>query len=141
MNKIENNPLELRRKFHEAFNLPFNHNPVNLNYERVALHKDMMQEELDEYKHAAVNKDLVLTADALIDMQEVLFGMFAEHGMLHKWNDLYCEVHRSNMSKLDSQGKPIINGKDGHYTPTKPLGKVIKSTNFVEPDFERILKQ
>lgn len=132
-------PIELRKRFHKAFNLPLHDKPTNITYSRSVLHRCMLKEELDEYEQASIDKNLVEVADALIDMQEVLFGMFAEHGMLDKWYELYLEVHKSNMSKLDNNGEPILNGEKGHFNQNKPLGKVLKSTNFIEPDFERIL--
>lgn len=67
------------------------------------------------------------------------------------------EIMKSNMSKLDSKGRSIINGvsifdgsnktiydiehKEGEVilTDDKPVGKVIKSVNFVEPNLEEIL--
>jgi len=62
----------------------------------------------------------------------------------------YMEVMRSNMSKLDDLGRPIINGVtifDGNnrtnnqisklgeiiYDESRPKGKVLKSINFSEP--------
>lgn len=55
--------------------------------------------------------------------------------------ELYNEVHKSNMSKLDENGKPIINGQNGVHDKTRPIGKVLKSPNFIEPDLESILKK
>lgn len=53
--------------------------------------------------------------------------------------ELYDEVHASNMSKLDDNGKPIIN--DGILDPRKPKGKILKSKNFFDPRLEAILKK
>lgn len=53
--------------------------------------------------------------------------------------ELFDEVHASNMSKLDDNGKPIIN--DGILDPNKPKGKILKSKNFFEPRLEAILKK
>lgn len=55
--------------------------------------------------------------------------------------ELFNEVHESNMSKLDKQGKPIINGENGVFDKTRPMGKVLKSELFREPDLEKILKK
>jgi hypothetical protein len=43
------------------------------------------------------------------------------------------------MSKLDDNGKPLINGENGVFDETRPIGKVIKSKNFSEPNFSDIL--
>lgn len=133
--------INKRLKFNKAFNLPVANKPTSINLERAKLQFEMMKEELEEYQ-LAQSRDkvsLIEVADSLIDMQEILLGMFAEHGMLYKIKELYNEVHRSNMSKLDDNGKPIINGENGVLDETRPLGKVIKSKNFSEPNFAEIL--
>ena len=136
-----NSIIEKRLKFNKAFNLPISEKPISISLERSDLQFKMMQEELNEYKTAQKReaKSVTEIADALIDMQEILLGMFAEHGMIHKVEELYNEVHKSNMSKLDTNGKPLINGENGVLDETRPIGKVIKSKNFVEPNFARIL--
>lgn len=53
--------------------------------------------------------------------------------------ELFNEVHASNLSKLDENGKPIIN--DGVIDPRKPVGKVLKGKNYFEPKLEEILKR
>lgn len=130
------NIIDKRLKFNKAFNLPLAEKPTLISPERTQLQFDMMQEELNEYYEA---KTLTDVADALIDEFEILLGKFAEHGMIHKIEELYNEVHVSNMSKLDENGKPLINGKDGVFDTTRPIGKVVKSKNFVEPNFTKIL--
>lgn len=50
-------------------------------------------------------------------------------------------VHASNMSKLDENGKPVINGENGVFDERKPLGKVLKSNLFVSPDFSELLNR
>lgn len=137
----EVDPITLRKRFNKAFNLPIHHKPTTISWERSYLQYNMMLEELNEYQDAQIkfDKDLIDVTDALVDMQEILFGMFAEHGLLDKWHELYIEVHNSNMSKLDDNGKPLINGVNCEIDPTRPIGKVLKSKNFVEPNFKRIL--
>ena len=135
------NIIEKRLRFQKAFNLPVAKKPTLINHDRYKLQYDMMNEDLEEYKLACVDSDIIEVADALMDMQEVLLGMFAEHGMLHLHNQLYNEVHVSNMSKLDDNGKPIINGENGVFDKTRPIGKVLKSDNFVEPNISKILNQ
>lgn len=133
--------IEKRKNFNKAFNLPISDKPTLIGVDRVLLQFNMMKEELEEYYDAGMGFDRVLTADALIDMQEILLGMFAEHGMLDLIPELYNEVHDSNMSKLDDNGKPLINGENGVYDTTRPMGKVIKSKNFKEPNFAKILNK
>jgi len=124
-----NEMLMLRVKFNNAFNLPICYEPSLIKTQRFELHEELMQEELDEYSEACRNKDLVEIADALTDMQEILLGMFAEHGMLHLHQELYKEVHLSNMSKLDSNGKPVY----------REDGKVMKGSNYKKPNISNVL--
>ena len=51
---------------------------------------------------------------------------------------LFQAVHESNMSKLDENGKPIIN--DGILDPSKPIGKILKGKNYFEPRLKEILE-
>ena len=51
---------------------------------------------------------------------------------------LFEEVNASNMSKLDENGKPIIN--DGILDPSKPIGKILKGKNYFEPRLKEILE-
>jgi hypothetical protein len=61
------------------------------------------------------------------------------HGLQDKLIDGFQEVFRSNMSKLDSNGKPIINGKNGILDGSRPLGKVLKSKGYSEPNIKQFL--
>ena len=134
MNEI----IKKRKKFNKAFSLPINDKPTSITHTRATLQYKMMLEELNEYRDA---KTIVDVADALIDEFEILLGKFAENGMLDLVPLLYYEVHKSNMSKLDDNGNPLINGENGVYDETRPIGKVIKSKNFIEPDFAKILNK
>lgn len=55
-------------------------------------------------------------------------------------DELFLEVHKSNLSKLDINGNPLINGENGVLDKSKPLGKVLKSEFFKEPNLYEILK-
>jgi predicted HAD superfamily Cof-like phosphohydrolase len=68
-------------------------------------------------------------ADALTDLAYVVFGTYVAHGLQDVAEALFDEVHRSNMSKLDENGRPIY----------RPDGKVLKSNRFREPDLAAIL--
>lgn len=52
--------------------------------------------------------------------------------------ELFNEVHRSNMSKLDKNGKPVIN--DGIINPNLPVGKILKSEGYSKPDLKSIIE-
>ena len=67
----------------------------------------LIQEELNEYRHAAEAHDLVAVADALSDLMYVVLGTYVSHGLQDVAEALFAEVHRSNMSKLDATGQVI----------------------------------
>ena len=68
---------------------------------------DLIQEELDELKKAIKENDIVEVADALTDILYVTYG--AGHSFGIDLDQCFAEVQRSNMSKLDNNGKPIFN--------------------------------
>ena len=88
-----------------------------------------MREENEEYLEAAQNGDLVEVADALGDMLYILCGTMLSHGLQDKMGEVFLEIQRSNMSKLDENGKPIY----------REDGKVMKGPNYFKPDIKAIL--
>ena len=90
-----------------------------------------MAEENDEYLEAVKNEDLVEIADALGDQLYILCGTILKHGLQHKITAVFQEIQRSNMSKLDENGKPIYRAD----------GKVMKSSLYFKPDIKAILDQ
>lgn len=125
--------------FHEKFEVKNNETPENLEFDEVMLRCKLLKEELDEYEEAAVTGDKVEIADALGDQLYIVLGTILRHGMQDVISDVFKEIHRSNMSKLDKDGKPIINGVNGS-DPRKPLGKILKSELYSEPDIKKILE-
>lgn len=121
--------LDLVRKFHETFDQPIHNNP-KLDDEGVNdLRLDLLYEELIELRVALENRDSVATLDALTDLQYVLDGAYLSLG-LHRWkNAALAEVQRSNMTKLDVQGKPI----------KRSDGKVLKGPLYEPPDLKKVL--
>ena len=97
----------------------------------VQLRHDLMREENEEYFAAANNGDLVEVADALGDMLYILCGTILKHGLEHKIEEVFREIQRSNMSKLDADGKPIY----------REDGKVLKSDRYFRPDIAAILSK
>ncbi len=90
-----------------------------------------MREENEEYLEAANKGDLVEVADALGDMLYILCGTILKHGLQHKIEEVFLEIQRSNMSKLDADGRPIY----------REDGKVLKSERYFRPDIAAILAQ
>ena len=92
------------------------------------LRLDLISEELNELKEAMKNKDLIEVADALTDILYVTYG--AGHAFGINLDKCFEEVQNSNMSKLDSNGKPIYN----------ETGKVMKGPNYFKPDLSKFIK-
>jgi predicted HAD superfamily Cof-like phosphohydrolase len=104
---------------------------ADLPTEQIAVRVTLMQEELDEYRRAAEAGDLTGLADALSDLLYVVFGTYIAHGLQEAASELFAEVHRSNMSKLDGNGQPIFRAD----------GKVLKSNLFSGPELNPILEK
>ena len=120
------------REFHDSFGIENKNSPtVEVSYETKLLRYKLMREENEEYLEAAQSGDLVEVADALGDMLYILCGTILSHGLQHKIVDVFEEIQKSNMSKLDADGKPIYRSD----------GKVLKSDLYFKPDINRILSQ
>ena len=111
--------------------------------------------------------DPIETADGLGDVNVVIH--FIAHWLGMNLDRITSEIHRSNMSKLGEDGKPIINGvtpgyrggidwkatlaaqsgrqsshdsdfqDEAGFDPSNPAGKILKGPNFTTPDLGPIL--
>jgi len=122
--------LEQVQEFHETYGLPVLNSPDISDEKTNALRINLLAEELDELKEALQQGDMVETLDALIDLQYVLDGAFLSFGLHGLKEQAFNEVHRSNMSKLGEDGKPIRRESDG---------KVLKGPNYFKPDIAQFL--
>lgn len=87
----------------------------------------LLEEEVQEFAAASDARDLVGIADALADIVYVVYGTALTYGI--DLDLVLREVHRSNMSKLDLDGKPIL----------REDGKVLKSGQYFRPQIARVL--
>ena len=92
------------------------------------LRYNLIKEELNEFKQALDNNDLLEVADALTDLLYVTYG--AGHAFGINLDACFEEVQNSNMSKLGNDGKPIYNDQ----------GKVMKGPNYFKPDLSKFIK-
>tara|TARA_R110002050_G_scaffold300621_1_gene471010 strand:+ start:40030 stop:40431 length:402 start_codon:yes stop_codon:yes gene_type:complete len=123
--------LDRVHEFMEVYGLATsNHPKAEIGAKNGILRYELMKEENEEYLAAVQNGDLVEIADALGDMMYILAGTMLAHGMQSKMEAVFTEIHRSNMSKLDNQGKPIYRAD----------GKVLKGPNYSPPELSGILK-
>ncbi len=124
-------------EFHDAFGIENKYEATLVDKETAILRYKLMREENEEYLEACENNDLVEVADALGDQLYILCGTILKHGLQNKIEEVFEEIQRSNMSKLDKNGNPIVN--DGIIDPTRPVGKVLKSDQYSEPNIKDIL--
>lgn len=116
--------------FHDAFGIKNHYEPTaELTLDEVQLRYKLMREENEEYLEAAEKGDLVEIADALGDQLYILCGTILRHGLQHKIEEVFAEIQRSNMSKLDENGKPIY----------REDGKVLKSNLYFKPNIQEVL--
>ena len=92
-----------------------------------SLRYGLIKEELEELKEAMENKDLLEVADALTDILYVAYG--AGHAFGIDLDKCFEEVQKSNMSKLDENGKPIFSD----------AGKVMNGLNYFKPDLTKFI--
>ena len=124
------NQLDAVKAFHKAFGVKVAQKPTAITAkDTLRLRHRLMAEENEEYLEAANNNDLVEVADALGDMLYILCGTILIHGMQNIIEDVFAEIHESNMSKLGLDGKPMY----------REDGKVMKGPDYRRPDLKQFL--
>ena len=118
-------------EFHNVFKIG-NADEIKLIEERdYTLRYNLIKEENEEYLEACKNGDIVEIADALGDQLYILCGTILKHGLQDKMIEVFNEIQRSNMSKLDANGQPIY----------REDGKVLKSELYFKPDIAAVLSK
>lgn len=142
--------------FHKTFMHPILQLPAIPGEDRCKLRVALLAEELKELEVAILEKDIVGVADALCDLQYVLSGAILEFGLGEKFNALFEEVQRSNMSKAcTSEAEAIAtvehylkkDGTECYYKEVtgkwliyrKADNKTIKSINYSPANLEGIV--
>ena len=115
------------KKFMKTFGQEVLASPKFPNKKIIQLRINLIKEELNELEEAVENDDLLEVADALTDILYVTYG--AGHAFGINLDGCFEEVQRSNMSKLDKDGKPIYNDH----------GKVLKGPNYFEPNLKKFV--
>ena len=142
-------------EFHRTFHAPILETPQIPSEARSQLRVSLLAEELDELRDAISEGDIVAVADALCDLQYVLSGAVLEFGLGGKFNELFNEVQRSNMSKAcltvaeaeatvaqyQAKGVPChFIESDGKFLVYRDADrKTLKSVNYSPADLEGIL--
>ena len=119
--------FELAGDFMNAFGQEVLTEPTCPSPELAKLRLELIREEVEELNVGIEGMDIVEIADALTDILYVVYG--AGHAFGIDLDECYQEVHRSNMSKLGEDGKPIY----------REDGKVLKGPNYFHPNLKDIL--
>lgn len=127
MSKDFETNFEKVENFMIAFKQEVKVQPELADFNTAELRLDLITEELDELSVAVDNDDIVEIADALTDLLYVVYGAGHAYGI--DLDECFDEVHRSNMSKLSEDGKPIY----------REDGKVLKGPNYFTPNLEGVL--
>jgi predicted HAD superfamily Cof-like phosphohydrolase len=124
-------PYMMVEEFHKKFGVPIG---AEVTEELLLLRDKLIQEEAWEVQGELIEtvklKDLSkvekdkLTKE-LADLMYVTIGTAVTFGL--PLEQVFAEVHRSNMSKLGADGKPVY----------REDGKVLKGPNYTEPNLER----
>ena len=126
------NAIDQVKEFAETFNIYYSEDMnANLDKSTIDLRFRLMEEENLEYLEAAKNEDIVEIADALGDILYILCGTILAHGLQHKIVEVFNEIQRSNMSKLDVNGKPVF----------REDGKILKGPKYFKPKIKEILEK
>lgn len=115
------------KEFHKAFGHPAPDKPGIIDDSRSELRIELIREELFELREAVVKGDLVAIADALGDLDYVVNGAAIEYGI--DLPAITAEIHKSNMTKLGPNGKPIY----------REDGKILKGKDYQPPRLEQLL--
>ena len=140
--------------------------PRLIDKELIKFRLKFLREEVDELEQAYDDDDLIAVADALVDLVYVALG--TAHFHMLPWNELFNEVHETNMKKarasighefnylVDPSGQDV--GQDDICNFIDPLGMrcsmakhlhsqrgssfdVIKPLDWRAPELGRILKR
>ena len=113
----DSTPGQMLNHFHSVFG----------NVDDDDLRLRLIKEEVKELKEAMEADDIVEIADAVADICYVAIGTATVKGI--PFDKVFAEVHRSNMTKMGADGKPV----------KRADGKIIKGPNFEHPRIAEIL--
>lgn len=117
--------IEQVKEFYTAFGQPMG---KGMDIRRVLLKDKILREEVNELLDAVIDDNKVEALDAIIDCMYILVGDAVELGVDHLLAAAFAEVHRSNMTKLDANGKPVF----------REDGKIAKSELYEKPNLKQL---
>jgi predicted HAD superfamily Cof-like phosphohydrolase len=122
-----NKQVDQVREFRSRFNLPIgSESTQGMRHVNHALHNKLISEEFQEMIEA---NNLTERCDAIIDQMYLLIGYAIDLGVADRLEQMFDEVHESNMSKLGPNGMPLY----------REDGKVMKGPNYFRPNLNKII--
>lgn len=115
------------REFHEAFEIPDSDTAPALDHDAAFIRGTLVSEEYEEVMKAIQSGNPAAIAKELADLVYVAYGTAVVMGI--DLDNVIREVHRSNMTKLGEDGKPVY----------REDGKVLKGPNYEEADIEGVI--
>ena len=115
--------IALVKKFHEKFRVLVSDSPCLIPQDRSNNRYRLMKDEVEEYLTGAQSGDIENIAKELCDILYTVYGTILEHGLQDQIEEIFEEVHRSNMSK------------DYHEY------KMIKGPDYFKPDIKKFFEE
>ncbi len=128
-----NKQLEQLKDFHRAFDTVDPEFIKARDLDLAKLRAKLIEEESKEVLDELLNEtdfNVYALAKELADLLYVTYGTINAYGLTSVMEDVFDEVHRSNMSKLGKNGKPIYRAD----------GKVLKGENYSPADIEGVIE-
>ena len=126
-------PFEMLEEFHKTYgvsiDVPFTKNLIELRLKLMDEELLEVEQEMEPFgytqRKAIELIDKKKLTKELADLMYVTIGTATTFGL--PLAEVFAEVHKSNMSKLGEDGKPIY----------REDGKVLKGPNYKEPDLDK----
>ncbi len=124
-----NKQLKQLEEFHEVFKSVWNDSPTEIDEKTKKMRIALMREELEELVEAMENESIEDIAKEIADLLYVTYGTIGAYGLQNKMEEIFSEVHRSNMSKLGENGELVL----------REDGKVLRGPNYTPAKIKEIL--
>ena len=144
--------IEQVLEFHKVFEHPIGDIAKALSIKRGLQRHSYMKEELQEFHDAVEAEDVVEQVDACLDIIYFALGTLVELGVTDKYEILFAEVQRSNMSKVclseDSAIDTAVNyelpanvNSMGKYWKVSDANtnKIVKPETYFKPNLKEII--
>ena len=102
--------------------------PQNVKDSRIKL----IREETEELIKAIQKEGIREIAKELSDVLYVVLGTAISFGLQNNFSQVFIDVHKSNLSKID---------KKGNFQLTNDKSKILKGKNYIKPELEYILEE